>query len=213
MSVTLKRGENGELLAKAHKDGLIHIRSSKKIIGDFTMNVKFFINPATSSAYWVLDGLYTTQLGETAKVGEGQIYNRGAVNRRVAVKCIYRRPILLMLGDWNETQYPQLLDENMEFLCGSNIYGESSSDVRNNELCLGVVGNYLDINMIELLIYGKANADLSWRGGTITGKSRMMSTAEKKKTKVFEIDKWPTLSKSLAVIPLEIRDCVDAFKK
>ena len=210
MAIKTRKNEYGEIEVKVVGDpNLVLIRRGVKIVDGFKMNILYFINNQTKSAYWIMDQLQTTILSRTGNPGKGFLHSsEGEGDRKLAVKVRYESPVMMFVNNWRSSSNPQLVDHEMKNLSGSNIHGDGQCG-----LCLGASVGCIDFNMIDSLILGRANNDLHWRGGRILGSTSMVDNGEGKRTKVFNITSWPTIQRSPAIVPQELIDCLGALKR
>lgn len=212
MAIELKKGRGEVILARVKGPrNLILVKKGIRVVEEFKIRVMFFINPKSRSCYWCLDGIQMNLLATSSLLSMGELSQNGS-GRKINVRTRYERPVLLMVEDWEKNQTPCLLDENMSYLSGSNLHGDARSNEDAYRLCLGSQADIFDIKMVDSLLFGTANNDLSWKGGSIQGESRMI-TVDQKRRRFFYAREWQTIRKCNSTIPNEIIDCVDALKK
>jgi len=213
MAIIAKRDESGNILVRSNgNEGLIFLKKAAKIVDDFRIEVFHFMNPSKFSAYWVLSGLQTNLLSDTASVKDGIVY-RSNSGRGGQVRCRYRQPVILAIHDWSrQGTSPQLFSHEGGYLSGSNVHGENDS-VTSYNLCLGVTPDMTSIDMVDALLFGKANNDLHWRGGALEGESGWAKDIAGKRIKIFNVAKWPEIKKCRTTIPREIYDCANALRR
>jgi hypothetical protein len=211
--IVAKRNENGHILVKMKGDRrLIFIRKAVKIADDFRMNVYFFMNINTRSCYWVMDKIQITLLSDSTSVKNG-IVKRTGDGRGSQVKCRYHHPVIIAIHDWANGPNAQLFDADGYYLSGSNVHGAQNDNKLCYNLCLGVVPDLFSVDMVDALLFGKANNDLGWRGAAVTGESAWAKDQEGKRIKIFNMATWPTIERCRTIIPKEILDCANALKK
>ncbi len=216
MAIQSKRDESGNILVKVIGDpNLVFVKKAIKIADDYRMQVYFFMNPTTRSCYWVMDRIQICMVADSPKVKEGIVVRTGGrgEGRSSQVKCRYDQPVILAIHDWNEQcTAPQLFSADLGYLSGSNIHTSSGINTSYN-LCLGAVQDIASIDMVDALLFGKANNDLSWRGGPITGASSWAKDSTGKRIKIFNMATWPEIEKCKTTIPKEIQECANALRK
>jgi hypothetical protein len=211
--IIAKKDECGNILVRTKGDrNLMFLRKGVKIVDDFRIEVFHFMNPATRSIYWVMDGIQVNLLSDSSSVKEGIVMRQGG--RASQVKCRYEQPVILAIHDWGvQGTAPQLLNHNLGHLSGSNIHGDSRDYTNSYNLCLGITPDIMSIDMVDALLFGKANNDLHWRGDAVTGQSGWAKDSNGKRIKIFNVAQWPEIRKCRTQIPKEIQDCANALRK
>lgn len=212
--IIAKKDESGNILVKQSGDpDIMFIKKAAKIVDDYRIEVYHFMNVFKKSCYWVMDRIQINLLSDSSSVKDGIVCRYGG-GRGSQVKCRYDQPVILAIHNWEvQGTAPQLLDADLGHLSGSNIYGTSSNHQANYNLCLGVTPDIMSVDMVDSLLFGKANNDLNWRGNPVTGVSAWAKDSSGKRIKIFNVEKWPQIEKCRTQIPREIQDCANALRK
>lgn len=212
--IVAKRDESGNILVRqSGNPDLMFLKKAIKIADDYRIVIHHFMNTRTRSAYWVMDRLQITLLSDSALVKTGKVKRTGA-GRGSQVKCRYDQPVIMAIHDWEiQGSAPQLFSADLGYLSGSNIHGSSGHNASCYNLCLGTIPDMMGIDMVDALLFGKANNDLHWRGGAVEGESGWAKDSLGKRIKIFNVAKWPEIEKCRTRIPQEIQDCANALRK
>jgi hypothetical protein len=213
MAIIAKRDESGNILVRSNgNEHLIFLKKAAKIVDDYRIEVFHFMNPSKFSSYWVMSGLQTNLMADTSTVKEGIVVRAGN-GRGGQVRCRYEQPVILAIHDWNhQGSAPQLFSHTGGYLSGSNIHGGQDS-IGSYNLCLGITPDITSIDMVDALLFGRANNDLAWRGGPVKGQSGWAKDMAGKRIKIFNVAEWPEIEKCKTTIPKEIYDCANALRK
>lgn len=208
MAFITKFDDKGELLVSIQPgSNTLLLNKTKRIIGDFPIEILHFFNPDRGWAVWALNRIRTSMLTDQGEGGRS--FYCASKSNGTPKPVQYLKPVYMYAHRAMTCEGVMLCDRSGNVLAGSNIYDPGFGDAKAHTLCLGSHWQGMTLEPVDLMLYNNANRDLSWRGDELMGKW-IQAENNGSKIKVFEIDTWPHFHKRYD-IPAEVLATVDSL--
>lgn len=199
MSIQIRKKENGRLEARIlSKDKVVLLNKTFRENAGERIDITHIWLPTQNTWVWIISNLVMEMLNSENNQDDNEIYYSDEERNIKEVKrqLVHFPGTTILASPFIHGDPIYLLDTNGAVLAGSNIHTAGN-------LCLGDSFSPTGMAPVELLIYNKANKDLSFYGEPISGeyKARKDTT----RTKIFKINEWtPASHKPLQLEALDL---------